>query len=60
MSLHEIQIRLGEDVLQTLVIGEDFTMISNEKVSPGFQCMHYGYYLQIMRSVIQLMRLKLS
>ena len=58
--LPEIQLLLRENVLQTLVIRVHLTMISDEKMSPCLQCMHYDCLLQIMGSIIQLMGFKLS
>ena len=40
--LPEIQLLLREDILQTLVIRVYLTMVSDEKMSPSLQCMHYG------------------
>ena len=40
--LPEIQLLLREDVLQTLVIRVHLTMISDKKMSPCFQRMHYS------------------
>ena len=40
--LPEIQLLLRENVLQTLVIRVHLTMVSDEKMSPCLQCMHYG------------------
>ena len=40
--LPEIQLLPREDVLQTLVIRVHLTMVSDEKMSPSLQRMHYG------------------
>ena len=40
--LHEIQLLLREDVLQTLVIRVHLTVVSDEKMSPCLQRMYYG------------------
>ena len=40
--LPEIQLLLRENVLQTLVIRVHLTMVSDEKMSPCLQRMHYG------------------
>ena len=40
--LPEIQLLLREDILQTIVIRVHLTMISDEKMTPCLQCMHYG------------------
>ena len=40
--LPEIQLLLRENVLQTLVIRVHLTVISDEKMSPCLQRMHYG------------------
>ena len=40
--LSEIQLLLREDILQTLVIRVYLTMVSDEKMSPCLQRMHYG------------------
>ena len=40
--LPEIQLLLREDILQTLVIRVHLTMVSDEKMSPCLQRMHYG------------------
>ena len=40
--LPEIQLLLREDILQTLVIRVYLTMVSDEKMSPSLQRMHYG------------------
>ena len=40
--LPEIQLLLRENVLQTLVIRVHLTMVSDEKMSPRLQRMHYG------------------
>ena len=40
--LSEIQLLLRENVLQTLVIRVHLTMISDKKMSPCLQRMHYG------------------
>ena len=40
--LPEIQLLLRENVLQTLVIRVHLKMVSDEKMSPCLQRMHYG------------------
>ena len=40
--LPEIQLLVREDILQNLVIRVHLTMVSDEKVSPCLQRMHYG------------------
>ena len=40
--LPKIQILLREDILQTLVIRVYLTMVSDEKMPPGLQCMYYS------------------
>ena len=40
--LAEIQIWLGEQVFQALVIGVDLTMITEEVMSPELQCKYDG------------------
>jgi len=39
--LSEIKIRLGENVLQTLVISEYFATITEEVMSPGLELIDY-------------------
>ena len=39
--LPEIQLLLREDILQTLVIRVYLTIVSDEKMSPSLQRMHY-------------------
>ena len=40
--LTEIQLLLREDILQTIVIHVHLKVVSDEKVSPSLQRMHYG------------------
>ena len=40
--LPEIQLLLREDILQTLAIRVYLTMVSDEKMSPSLQRMHYS------------------
>ena len=40
--LSEVQLLLCENILQTLVIRVHLAMVSNQKMSPSLQCMHYG------------------
>ena len=60
MSLPEIQVRLGEDVLQTLVIGEHFNLSFQQEVSPSHQSMYHCCQLKIMHRIILLRWLQLS
>ena len=40
--LPEIQLLLREDIFQTLVIRVHLTVVSDDKMSPCLQCMHYS------------------
>ena len=42
MSLSEIQIRLGEDMLETLMVSVDFTTVTKKVMSPSLKCIDYG------------------
>ena len=42
LHLGRDKLLLREDTLQTLVIRVQLTMVSDEKMSPCLQCMHYG------------------
>jgi hypothetical protein len=54
----EIEVRLGENVLQALVICEYMTFVANQVVCPYFKSMHYGCQFQIMGWIILFMRLE--
>src|SRR6185312_8837027 len=58
--LSQVQVRLGEDILQTFMVGEDFALISNQIMPPDLKCVHYGCKLQIMSRVILLMSPELT
>jgi hypothetical protein len=58
--LSHIQILLGEEVLQTLVIGIDVTFVPDQVVSPDLQGMHNSCKLKVMGRVVLLMVLQLA
>src|SRR3954469_6787732 len=55
-SLPEIEIWLGEDVLEALVVGVYLTPLSDEIVPPYLQGMHHGCQFQVMGGIIGFMR----
>ncbi|XP_066163708.1 uncharacterized protein [Oryza sativa Japonica Group] len=59
-SLSEIQVRLSEDVLQTLVVSVDFTAVANKIVPPDFQSMNHCCQLKIMSRIIAFVWTQLS
>jgi hypothetical protein len=48
MTFPQVQIILGEDIFQTLVICVDFTMITKDVMSPDLQSMNNRCQLYIM------------
>jgi hypothetical protein len=55
-SLSHVQIGLGEDVLQTLVVCKDIVVTTYEVVPPDLQGMDHCCKLQIMGRVVNFMR----
>jgi hypothetical protein len=53
--LTEVEARLSENILQTLVIRIHITLVPNQIVPSYFQGMHYGYHVQIVSWVTLLM-----
>jgi hypothetical protein len=51
---------LSENILQTLMVSVDLTLISDKIVSPNLEGMHYRCKFQIMGGVILLMGIKLA
>ena len=58
--LAEVQIRLSKQILQTLVIGEDLTMITEKVVSPLLQCMNDSSKLEVVNWVVLFVRAQLT
>src|SRR6185312_10730169 len=59
-SLSQVKVWLGEDILQTFMVGKDFTLISNQIMPPNLKCVHYGCEFQIMGRVVLLMSPELT
>jgi hypothetical protein len=57
--LPHVQILLGEEVLQALVIGVDVTFVPNQVVPPNLQGMNKSYKFKVMGQVVLLMVLQL-
>jgi hypothetical protein len=51
-SLTEVEVRLREDVLQTLVISEDVAFVPDQIMPPYFQGMNYGCQFQVVGRVV--------
>src|SRR3954462_13924679 len=58
--LPKVEIRLSEDILQTLVIGKDFTTVAQQVMPPYFQSKDNCCELEVMCRIVDLMRLQLS
>src|SRR3954463_7979046 len=50
--LAEIQVWLGKQVLQTLVVGVDLATITDEVVSPQLQCINYRCQFKVMSWIV--------
>ena len=58
-SLPEIQIRLGEDIFQTLVISEDLATITEKVMSPLLQRMNDSSKFEVVNWVVLFVRAQL-
>jgi hypothetical protein len=57
-SLMEVEVRLREDVLQTLVISEDVALVPDQIMPPYFQGVNYGCQFQVVGRVVLLVGLE--
>ena len=51
-SLPEVEVGLSEDILETLVIGENVHLPSQQEMSPCYQCMDNCRQLKILSGVV--------
>src|SRR3954462_9973144 len=58
--LPKVEIRLSEDILQTLVIRKDFTTVAQQVMPPYFQSKDNCCEFEVMCTIVDLMRLQLS
>src|SRR3954471_9374299 len=58
--LPKVEIRLSEDILQTLVIGKDFTTVAQQVMPPYFQRKDNCCEFEVMSRIVDLMRLQLT
>ena len=58
--LAEVQIWLSKQILQTLVVGEDFATITEKVMSPLLQCMNDSSKLEVMNLVVFFVRAQLT
>src|SRR3954463_13287149 len=58
--LPKVEIRLSEDILQTLVIRKDFTTVAQQVMPPYFQSKNNCCEFEVMCRIVDLMRLQLT
>ena len=56
----EIQVWLGEDVLEAFVIGENLTMAAQQLLEPCYQSMYHRCKFKIMCGIVELMLFQLT